>query len=267
MSGDKPLVSVVTPSYKQAQFIEENILSIKNQDYPNIEHIIMDGGSTDGTVDILKRYDNILTWVSEPDKGQSDAINKGFKMAKGEIIGWLNSDDAYTIPNAISTAVEALNRHPDIDLIYGHCLEINEKGDVTDMGKSPEFSHYRLFNYLDFIPQPTVFFRRTLFDKVGYLDESLHYGMDYDFWLRIGKVSNMMLVPKVMAEFRYSPHSKSGSQEKEFWPEIRQIYRRHNGRLLSPFWYSCINELYLIRMKRVIKLPFIKLRDLIFKFE
>ena len=126
MKEELPLVSVVTPSYNKGAFIEETILSVKNQTYPRIEHIIIDGGSTDNTIDVIKKYEGTynMHWVSEPDNGQSDAVNKGWRMARGEILGWLNSDDTY-MPWAVETAVKFLTGHPNVSVVYGNCNIIN----------------------------------------------------------------------------------------------------------------------------------------------
>src|SRR4030042_2589290 len=138
MDNELPLVSIVTPSYNKARFIEETILSVKNQTYPRIEHIIIDGGSTDGTLDIIRKYSDSLTWISEPDKGQSDAINKGWKMSKGEILAYLNADDTY-MPRAVETAVKFLADNMDVGLVYGECNIINEHGKVIGKYVADEF--------------------------------------------------------------------------------------------------------------------------------
>ena len=151
-----PLVSIVTPSYNKGSFVEETILSIKNQTYPHIEHIVMDGGSTDGTLDIMRKYSDSITWISEPDKGQSDAINKGWRMAKGEILAYLNADDTY-MPWAVETAMKFLEQNPDLDMVYGDCNIINEQGTVIDRYPSTEFDLIKLASSQNMIPQPTVF--------------------------------------------------------------------------------------------------------------
>ena len=140
----QPKVSIITPSYNQGQFIEETILSAKNQDYPNIEHIVIDGNSTDSTLDILHKYDNDIIWISEPDRGQSDALNKGFRIATGEIIGWLNSDDIY-LPGAVKKAVDALMNNPKFDIVYGDYLIIDENSKVLLKKREINFDHFSLF--------------------------------------------------------------------------------------------------------------------------
>jgi len=197
-----PLVSVVTPSYNQGHFIEENILSVKSQDYPNIEHIIVDGGSTDETVEILKRYEGTynLRWVSEPDEGHADAGNKGFAMAKGVIIGWLNSDDVYFDRGTISAVVEAFQKHPEADIIYGDCAYIWEDGTILRVQCVPGFRYSRLLRGC-FLEQPAVFFRRHVVENQK-LDKHIKLTIDYEYWLRIGKQYRFVHIPRILAADR-----------------------------------------------------------------
>src|SRR5581483_9574266 len=177
-----PRISIVTPSYNQAAFLEATLRSVLEQDYPRVEYLVVDGGSTDGSVEILRRYaDRLAWWVSERDAGQSDAINRGLARARGEIVAYLNSDDLYR-PGAISAAVRFLAAHPDVGIAYGACDYFEEDGTVSPM-TPPEFDLRRLLlgNY---IAQPATFLRRAALDRVGALDPSLRYCMDYDLWVR-----------------------------------------------------------------------------------
>jgi len=167
-----PLVSVITPSFNQAQYIEATIQSVITQEYPNIEYLVVDGGSTDETVEIIKKYEaKIAWWVSEKDKGQTDAINKGFGRAKGKILAWLNSDDTYE-PGAISNAVKYLIDHPDVGMVYGDCNFINENGKVIGKFGSAQTNYKLLRQGYAHIPQQTMFFRAELWKQVGPLDPS-----------------------------------------------------------------------------------------------
>lgn len=224
MTFSSPLVSVVTPSYNAVQFIEETIRSVQAQDYAPVEHIVMDGGSTDGTVDILRRYPH-LQWASDLDRGQSDALNKGFKVARGEILGWLNADDTYSI-GTVAAAVAFLQAHPEVSVVYGDCAVIDEASRVTGSIATGEFnfSEQVLGNL---IPQPSVFLRRSAVAAVGGVDETLHYVMDYDLWLRLAAAGYMFArIPGVLANFRMCPGTKSVNQSERFWPEIIRCYER-----------------------------------------
>lgn len=197
-----PKVSIVTPSYNQGQFIEETILSVKNQNYPNIEHIIIDGGSNDNTLEILRKYEDVynMRWVSEPDKGQADAINKGFKMSNGEIIGWLNSDDLYFDKDSVSVVVEKFEECEDVDILYGHTVLINAQNRLMRILLVPKFNYERL-KRLNYIPQPSVFFRSSIVKQEN-LDISFHYSMDYEFWLRLGQKYVWKRVDRILSAER-----------------------------------------------------------------
>lgn len=221
---DMPLVSVVTPSYNAAAFIRETIESVRSQDYPAIEHIVIDGGSTDGTVGILRGYPH-LTWVSERDRGQSDALNKGFRRAQGEIVGWLNADDIY-LPGAIRIAVAYLLEHPDVAGAYSDCPFIDEKGREIFQAKGRDFDLYALL-LGDYIPQPTVFLRRSVFQNVGLINEDLHYVMDWEYWLRIGARQRMAYLPQTtLAAFRLCPGTKSADKAPLFDLEYISVLDR-----------------------------------------
>jgi glycosyltransferase involved in cell wall biosynthesis len=207
MNQGLPLVSIVTPSYNKGSFVEETILSVKNQTYHHIEHIVMDGGSTDETLDILRKYDDSLIWISEPDEGQSDAINKGWRMSKGEILAYLNADDTY-MPEAVQTAVEFLHNNPDVGMVYGDADFTDKHGEVTGHYQTGEFDLKRMLCSHNHVPQPTVFFRRDVLDKVGYLDSDLHLAMDLDYWIRISLKFRIEHIPQTLATMRFYPEAK-----------------------------------------------------------
>jgi glycosyltransferase involved in cell wall biosynthesis len=195
----KPMrVSIVTPSFNQAQFLEAAILSVRAQDYADIEHIVIDGGSTDASVEIIRKYaDRIAYWVSEPDRGQTEAINKGFRRAQGEIITWLNSDDVFFSRDAVSKMVEAFAANPQVDLIYGDAATIDERGYVRRIRRLPDFDQDRLLR-TSYLVQPAIFFRSRILAR-HQLDESLHLGMDYKLWLELAREFRFWHVPQIIA--------------------------------------------------------------------
>lgn len=222
--SDFPLVSIITPSFNCAKYIEKTILSVLSQDYPRIEHWVIDGGSTDGTVELLRSYAH-LHWISEPDKGQSDALNKGFRKATGEIIGWLNADDVYE-PGAILRAVDFLQTHPDCDLVYGDCYVIDEDGKRIGVQPSTDYSWETLLEHYVFL-QPSSFMRRRVIEATGGVNTSLHYVMDHEWWLRIAQQGfHFQRLPGALAAFRLRPGSKTTTQPVGFWQERLLITER-----------------------------------------
>ncbi len=218
-----PTISVITPSYNSAAYIERTIASVRLQDYPAAEHIVMDGGSDDGTVEILRRSDHLL-WRSEPDGGQSHAVNKAARLACGDVLAWINSDDTYC-PGALQGAAEYLAQHPDTDVVVGRCNEIDENDRVTGALTAAPFSlaadllEHRL-------PQPSAFIRRTAFVEVGGLDESLSYVMDRDLFLRLGVVHRIDSVDSTWANFRFCRGTKTASYPERFWLETLGVFER-----------------------------------------
>jgi glycosyltransferase involved in cell wall biosynthesis len=235
----QPLVTIVTPSYNTAAFIEQTIVSVAEQDYPAIEHIVVDGGSGDGTLEILRRHPH-LRWLSEPDGGQADAINKGFRLATGQIVAWLNSDDYY-LPGAVSQAVEALRAEPLCGMVYSNFVVVEEDGCEEGRYEAPEWDLAREIERGNFVPQQTTFFRREALDAVGLLEERYHFAMDYDLFIRIGKQFPVRRVDDWWAAFRIHPSSKTIALTKRFWSEEREISRRHGAPWLSEHlvahWY------------------------------
>lgn len=222
-----PLVTVVTPSYNQGPFIRDTIESVLSQDYPNIEYLVMDGGSTDETVSILKEYDGRLAWVSERDEGQADAVNKGVARARGAIIGWLNSDDTY-MPGAISTAVRFFMKYPDIGMAYGEGWYTDKSGAITERYLTEPFRRDRLAEHC-IICQPSAFFRKSTFDSIGGLNKDLHLCMDYDLWMRMAKGLNVAYIPKYLATSRMYEENKTLGRRREVFEEICATVKSHYG--------------------------------------
>jgi glycosyltransferase involved in cell wall biosynthesis len=230
------LVSIVTPSLNQSRYLREAIESVRAQTYAPIEHVVVDGGSTDGSLDILREYDDVK-WVSEPDRGQSHALNKGLAIASGEILGWLNADDAYE-PQAVAEGVAKLT-DSGAGLVYADVTRVNDDGaNPRRIRSRPTFDLWTELNLGCGIYSPSVFFTRAALDAVGLLDESLHLTMDYDFWLRIGERFPVVHVDAVWATQRLHDDAKSMRHYDDFWPERLAVSRRHGGRLLSPLLIS-----------------------------
>jgi len=229
----EPLVTIVTPSYNQAAYLEETIQSVLNQDYKNIQYIIVDGASTDGSVDLIKRYENkIIKWISESDRGQTDAINKGFSLAKGEIIGWLNSDDTL-LPHAVSEAVRFLIDNPAVGLIYGDANYIDGNSEVIGKFPAAQTTLKRLRRGYVHIPQQASFFRKSLWDRVGPLDPSFFFAMDYDLWVRLASVSEIKYLHQLWANFRLHANAKTISADDRCWPEMLRVHYRDGGSRFS----------------------------------
>lgn len=231
----KPLISIVTPSFNQVRFIRQAIESVQTQEYPRVEHIVVDGGSTDGTIEVLEQNSGAITWVSEPDRGQTDAINKGFRMAHGEILTWLNSDDMY-LPGTLETIVRVFNEHPDVDLVYGDCDAIDENGAFRYAIHGRPFDRRVLLDKVNFIEQPATFFRRRALDEVGPLDESLHYTMDFDLWLRMSAGHRALYIPARLAACRKHSEAKTTGKMAPSWEsvvEVARLTRRYGARPLN----------------------------------
>jgi glycosyltransferase involved in cell wall biosynthesis len=213
---EHPLVSIITPSYNQVCYLEATIRSVLEQGYPNIEYIVIDGGSTDGSVDILERYSpQVSLWLSEIDTGQAHAINKGIERSHGSILGWLNSDDIL-IPNTVSRAVNVFRQHLEIDVVYGRLERIDEDGNLVQTPALPkdkvEFSKEKILGEC-IVNQPGSFWRREIMDKAGRLDIGLRFVMDYEYWIRLAmNGARFKRLPEVVARFRLNPDSKTVSQ-------------------------------------------------------
>ena len=243
MSDDSPpLVSIVTPSFNQAPFLEQTIRSVLDQDYPRVEYIVIDGGSMDGSQEIIRRYqDRLAYWASETDLGQTDAVNKGFGVARGDVFAWLNSDDTY-LPGAIGEAVACLQDHREIGMVYGHAFYIDENGGILAPYPTGSTDLKGLRRGVTTIPQQAMFFRSKLWRMVGPLDPSFYYAMDYDLWVRIAEVSPIALYRRPWANFRIHGTSKSLTAANRCWPEMVRVHFRDGGSIFSVLYLK-----YLIR--------------------
>jgi glycosyltransferase involved in cell wall biosynthesis len=215
-----PRITILTPSYNQVKYIEQNILSVRNQGYPNFEHVIIDGGSSDGTIEILKKYSH-LKWVSEKDKGQSDALNKGLKIATGEIIGWINSDDYY-LPDIFSDVIINFS-DLHIQWILGkikHFYQVLNKFVDKD---NPKISYQSLFKPPSMMRQQGAFFRKNILENVGGWDVNFRMCMDWDLWIRLSKISEPKMINKEYAVFRFHPEQKTGI--RNFKTQINETFR------------------------------------------
>ncbi|MCC6298414.1 MAG: glycosyltransferase [Anaerolineales bacterium] len=223
------LVSIITPSFNQARYLEQTIQSALGQDYPRIEYIVVDGASTDGSVEIIKKYErrggvpppNITWWLSEKDSGQAEAINKGLARATGEIVGWLNSDDYY-LPSAVSAAVKVFEENPDVALVYGNMLAVDERGNAFNALTYEQLSLQDLLCF-QIIGQPAVFFRREILEKTGLLDPTFHFLLDHHLWIRIAQHGKILHVNQTWAAARYHAEAKNRAKAAEFGREAFRI--------------------------------------------
>ena len=237
--ADSPLeVSVIVPNFNGAAFLPRTLASIEAQTYPDIEVIVMDGGSTDGSLEIIADWADRLSlrWVSEPDSGQPEAINKGFRMADGEVMGWINSDDLLT-PRSVELAADRFAADPELGFVWGFCLVVDaDERPMTIQNPYVREDLADLRRHRNYVSQPGSFYRRAVVEEFGPLSETLHYLFDYDFFLRVAGRARAEFIPEVMAWFRIHNTSKTGSQERAFLREEPGVYRANGGRWLSPFW-------------------------------
>ncbi len=232
---NQPLISIVTPSFNQARYLEATIHSVFDQDYPALEYIIMDGGSHDGSLEIIQRYASRLAWwVSEPDKGQTDALNKGFSLAKGQILAWINSDDTYE-PGALAAAARYFTDHPKTGLIYANTNFIDETGRKIGRFPAAQTDYQRLRQGYVHIPQQAAFFRADLWRQVGPLDPDFYFAMDYDLWVRLAKLAPLTYLPdQTWANFRLHTSGKTITADDRCWPEMLKVHYRDGGSFISP---------------------------------
>lgn len=239
---NSPLVSIVTPSYNQARYLEQTLRSVLEQEYPRIEYIVVDGASTDGSVEIIEKhvmesdslpsesqkqasgFHKIDYWISEKDSGQAEAINKGLARATGEIVAWLNSDDFY-FPGAVASAVKAFESHPEAGLVYGDTAAVDENGEFIHF---PKYAQWTLEDLLTFhiLGQPAVFMRREVLLKAGYLDSSFHFLLDHHLWIRMASHAPMVYVPERWAAGRFHESAKNVAQAARFGEEAFRILER-----------------------------------------
>ena len=216
------LVSIITPSYNQASYLEQTIRSVVDQDYPRIEYIVVDGASTDNSIEIIRKYeDRLAYWTSEKDSGQADAINKGLARAKGDILAWLNSDDYY-LPNTISAVVKCFEEYPDVVMAYGDMLAVDGNGQTINVLKYKQLSLEDLLCF-QIIGQPSVFFRGSIFEKTGFLDTSFHFMLDHHLWIRLAQQGRILHVPQVWSAARYHAEAKNRARAAEFGREAFRV--------------------------------------------
>ena len=229
-----PKITIVTCSINQGRFLEETILSVINQEYPNLEYIIMDGGSKDDSVEIIRKYEKHLAyWVSEPDKGQSDALSKGFERATGEILCWLCSDDLLEKGTLLEVG-RVFAGDSRLDVIFGDTIFIDAGGVIMRFYKTLPFNRWLLLNTANYIPQPSVFWTRRIYERAGGLDRSLTMGLDPDLWLRFSETARIRHVRKFWSRMRFYPEIKSLTMKRETLVEHRKLENRYLGPRSEP---------------------------------
>ena len=234
MDQPLPRISIVTPSFNQGDFIEQTIDSVLSQAYPNLEYIVIDGSSTDGTLDIIRKYDKYLIWISEPDRGQSHAVNKGLLRANGEVIAFLNSDDLYE-PGALLKVGKFFAVHPEAAWLTGRCRTIDQDGKEIRKAITLyknfwlRFKSYRALLVMDYISQPATFWRKEVIKQVGEFDENLRYAMDYDYSLRVGRYFKLWVLKEFLASFRVYPNSKAGASAHAQFDVDLEIAKRYTA--------------------------------------
>lgn len=232
-----PLVSIVTPSYNQGRFIRATIESVLAQTYANIEYLVVDGASADDTIDILRSYGGRISWISEPDSGQAEAINKGLRMMHGQIVGYLNSDDVL-LPDAIGRIVEHFRVHPECDLVYADAQYIDDADRVIGMYRTAEYSFRRLMEDCC-ICQPAAYWRSHVATRVGLFDERLQYAMDYDYWIRLDRAGCLIqYMPKTIAQSRLHAGAKTLRARREIYYEIFRVCRVRGGYISRNYVYG-----------------------------
>lgn len=251
-------VSVVVPNYNGARFLPRTLASLHSQTHGNFEVIVVDGASTDNSVTLVEEWADRLSirLISEPDSGQAEAINKGFRMATGEVVGWINSDDMLT-PRSIEWAVGRFCEDPNLGFVWGFCLVIDaEERPIAIQNPFVREDLAELKLHRNFVSQPGSWYRRRVIDEFGPLSEDLHFLFDYDFFLKVAGRVRAAFIPEVMAWFRIHDTSKTGSQETAFLREEPRVYRSNGGRWRSPFWIDYLRYRFWRRPVDRVKEPF-----------
>lgn len=253
--SEQPLVSILTPSFNQAEWLGSNIRSVALQTYPDIEHIVIDGGSTDGSVELLEEAEGI-TWRSGPDRGQADAINKAFALSTGEIIGWINSDDAYFDDRVIEDVVRFFQRHPEVDVVYGHAAQVDGNGRIIWMIWVPPFWR-RVLKVTNLIGQPVAFIRRRAL-REPMLDETYQFAMDYELWLRLEREGRVFRrISRITAVDRHQPGRKSETIAEVLHSDFNRLAESHGRgyprgkRVLSWGFYTLRRAMGAILVPRI----------------
>ena len=254
---DLPRITIITPSYNQGEYIEQTIQSILDQDYPDLEYWVIDGGSTDSTLDVLHRYDGQLQWVSEPDRGQSHAINKGLEKSSGDVVAFLNSDDTYE-PGALLRVGKFFAQHPGAYWLTSKCRTIDQLG--KEIRKPITWyknfwlrtRSYIVLQILNYISQPATFWRREVVEKVGMFDERWQYAMDYDYSLRVGKIFELWFLDEYLANFRVHPTSKAGSSASAQFDIDLQILRAQRPSSLTVRLHKLHNNMIVLIYKALL---------------
>src|SRR5258706_4512170 len=240
-----PRITVVTPSYNQGHFLEATLRSVLLQGYPNLEYLVVDGGSTDQSVAILRRYETWLAgWVSAPDRAHSHAINQGFGRATGQVLAWLNSDDTYE-PGALARIGRAFADHPQAVLIFGQAYQISRAGRRIGQAAARDYDRRWLLEQGNSIPHTSAFFSREAWQAVGPLDETLHFAMDYDLWFRLGNHGPVRFLPEFLSNQRIYPEAKTSAGDHRHYREVRQVIERHGGHGLPVAFSDWLLETHL----------------------
>ncbi len=227
-------ISVITPSFNQARFLPATLASVGEQAHDDIEHILIDGGSNDGSVEVIQAHaDQLAFWVSEPDEGQTDALCRGFDRATGDIYCWLNSDDLFE-PWTLREVVAFFESHPDVDFVYGDATWISDDGAVLKPKREHSFARFVFLHDHNFIPQPSAFWRRSLYERVGGLDRSFNLAMDADLWARFAEVTKPVHVARPWSRMRFYPEQKNTALRPASLEEMERIRSRYTGSRVIP---------------------------------